>query len=729
MPDICVAPSTSPRGPAPHAARMRQARQWTAGLLLLLALCLPALAMAVPSLEQIRSYPFPEELVASKGSDRVVWLVNDAGKRNVWTASAPDYQPRQVTPYTDDDGQELTSLLVSNDGSRIVYVRGGEHGGNWNGGAPANPTSMPGETTVDIWTVEIDGRQPSAPRKLANGDDPALSPDGRRVAYIKDNAAWIVDTSGRGEAKRLFWTRGSVGSLQWSPDGSRLAFVTSRESHSLIGIYRDDKTPLLWISPAAARDGQPRWSADGRQLLFVRSAGSGGPPREMLRFHPRPWAIWVANTDTGVASQRWASGRTLRDSYYWEQPEWAADGRIVFRSYSDGWQHLYSLSADGGAPLLLTPGDYMVENFTLSADGKRVIFDANTGSEADDIDRRHLFEVAVDRAQPRPLTRGQGLEWSPRPTPRGDLLFISSTGTRPPQPSRLGANGAIDLLPGTAAPGYPADALVTPRRVTYKSTDGLTVHGQLFEPKPGTFPGKRPAVVYVHGGPQRQMLLGWHYMGYYSNDYAVNQYLASRGYVVLSINYRLGPGYGHGYHFPEASGVRGASEYRDVKAGGQYLQSLANVDANRIGIYGGSYGGYLTAMALAHDSKLFKVGVDVHGVHDWVSDEYGNLFKRNRFEVPPDAERAMQVGWESSPASAVKTWTSPVLFIHGDDDRNVMVGQTVDLVQRLEGTGVHHETMILVDETHSIQRHDNVIRMNAAVVEFLQRYLEPKAQP
>ena len=122
--------------------------------------------------------------------------------------------------------------------------------------------------------------------------------------------------------------------------------------------------------------------------------------------------------------------------------------------------------------------------------------------------------------------------------------------------------------------------------------------------------------MYIHGGPPRQMLLGWHYSDYYSNAYASNQYLANLGFVVLSVNYRLGIGYGFDFHQPPNAGTNGASEYLDIKAGGEWLAKQPHVDATRIGTYGGSYGGYLVALALGKDSKLFAAGVDIHGVHD-----------------------------------------------------------------------------------------------------------------
>src|SRR5262249_33352908 len=244
---------------------------------------------------------------------------------------------------------------------------------------------------------------------------------------------------------------------------------------------------------------------------------------------------------------------------------------------------------------------------------------------------------------------------------------------------------------------------VTPKKVVFKASDGVEVHGQLFEAAGG--PAKKPAIVFVHGGPPRQMLLGWHYSSYYAHAYAVNQYLASQGYVVLSVNYRLGIGYGHDFHHPAHGGGRGASEYQDVKAGGEDLRSLSQVDPKRIGIWGGSYGGYLTALALARDSDLFAAGVDIHGVHDFTADAGRRLGGADWRYEKGDFDKAAEVAWKSSPVASIATWKSPVLLIHGDDDRNVRFHQTVDLARRLTAAGIPFEELVLPDEIHGFLRY------------------------
>jgi dipeptidyl aminopeptidase/acylaminoacyl peptidase len=219
------------------------------------------------------------------------------------------------------------------------------------------------------------------------------------------------------------------------------------------------------------------------------------------------------------------------------------------------------------------------------------------------------------------------------------------------------------------------------------------------------------------------MLVGWHYSDYYSNAYAMNQYLASRGFVVLAVNYRLGIGYGYEFHNAPNAGMRGAGEYQDIRAAGEYLRGLPSVDGRRIGVYGGSYGGYLTALALALNSDLFAAGVDVHGVHNYTSEAGRRLGMGEWHFEPTDRDSAAAVAWRSSPVAHIGTWKSPVLFIHGDDDRNVRFSETVDLVQRLSRAGVPYEEIVIPDDTHHWMLHRNNIRVNAAIAEYFERKL------
>jgi dipeptidyl aminopeptidase/acylaminoacyl peptidase len=677
-------------------------------------LLLPALLSAQFTLKQVRSYAFPNELTVS--GPQVAWAWNEEGKRNIYVATAPDYAPRKLTNYLEDDGQELTSVSISADGKYVVYVRGGEHGSNWDVTTPVNPASMPTVFRVQVLAVPFAGGEPKV---LAEGDLPEISPKGDRVLYQRQGGIYVVPIDGAKPGKLLFTARGSSSQAQWSPDGGRVAFVSGRGTHSYVGLYTDDKTPILWISPSIARDSSPRWSPDGTQIAFLRQAAPGGEPGSQLNPEPSPWSIRVGNATTGESKQIWASGKGRRDSlpstHGQANLHWAAKGRIVFLSYADGWPHLYSVPQDGGTALQLTKGAYMNEYVSLSPDGTYLLSSANTGPDALDIDRRHILKVPVDAARPEVLHPGAGLQWTAFALPDG-LAYISATAQMPPAVTIQRASKTQVLQGGAWQEG-----LVTPKQVKFQAPDGTVIHGQLFDAKPGV---KKPGIVYVHGGPPRQMLLGWHYSDYYSNAYAMNQYLASRGFAVLSVNYRLGIGYGFDFHQASQAGARGASEYQDVKAAGEFLKGLPQVDAKRIGVYGGSYGGYLTALALARDSGLFAAGVDIHGVHNrFIGRNRGA--SDNSYERAPDANEAREVAWKSLPVADVATWKSPVLLIHGDDDRNVEFIQTVDLLKRLEKRNVPVEQLVIPDDTHHFLRHANWLKVGEATADFFERKLKP----
>jgi dipeptidyl aminopeptidase/acylaminoacyl peptidase len=723
------------------------------------ALVAAAAATAAPyaqptiTLDALLSTPFPSEIVAAPTGGHVAWVLNAAGARNVWVASAPNFSPRQLTPYSGDDGQDITGLTWSRDGRTVLYVRGG--GANRAGEIP-NPaiTPQPAEEAifaVDIGTpatsataglkptpsIDTEKPTPSAPRKLATGNSPAVSSTGQ-VVYLSRGQVWTTTLAGTARPEQLFTIRGNAGSLRWSPDGTKLAFVSGRGTHSFVGIYDIAAKALRYLDPSIDLDGNPTWSPDGTRLVHTRIPATG----EIFMFAPRrdalPWSIRVVDVASGKAAEVWKAdsgrGSVFQGVNAPEQLLWTAGDRLVFPWERDGWIHLYVLPIAGGEATLLTPGDFEVEHVTMSPDRTRVVYSSNQ----DDIDRRHLWSVPVDgSARPVALTRGDGAEWMPAMVEANTVAFIRSDGKRPAHPAVINmaaGGGEPRSLGGAEAPRssdtqaarsdtqVPTffDALVEPERVTITATDGMPIPGQLFLPrdlKPGE---RRPAVLFFHGGSRRQMLLAWHYLSYYHNTYAMNQYLASRGYIVLSVNYRSGTGYGLDFREALNYGATGASEFQDVLGAGLYMKNRPDVDPARVGIYGGSYGGYLTAHALARASELFAAGVDIHGVHDW---NVGIRTFMPNYNPGPEIERR---NFLSSPLNFVAGWKSPVLLIHGDDDRNVSFAETVTLAEALRKQGVTFESLVLPDEIHGFLRNDSWLRVFRATADFFDRHLLKK---
>lgn len=688
-------------------------------LLFLFAACAAA-KQPTFTLEQVMSAPFPTDLAAAPSGAKAAWIFNAQGARNVWVAEGQpggnQFIARQLTSYSGDDGQDVGELGWLPDGSAVVYVRGGDQENP--GEAYPNPGSVPQGVQQNVWLMPLNG---GSPQLLGEGYAPAVSPAGTSVAFLYKGQVWLVKLNPVAKAEQLIHGEGRAMSLRWSPDGSKLAFVSNRSDHSLIGVYDFAQKRLHYLDPSIDLDSNPVWSPDGKQIAFIRVPASEherifGPERT-----GEPWSIRIADVETGVGREAWraedGSGSVFRGVVARNELLWAAGNLVVFPWERDGWLHLYTVPVAGGKARLLTPGNYMVEDVTLSPDRRELIFNSNEN----DIDRRHLWEEPVTGDSPTALTKGDGIEWSPVVTKQGHAVILLHSDARlPARPAVLESSGKIrDLAPDAIPADFPAREMVTPKPVMVSGADGLRVHGQLFLPASDRNGKQHPAVVFVHGGSQRQMLLGWHYMGYYSNAYALDQYLVSRGYIVLSVNYRSGIGYGLDFREALDYGASGGSELNDIEGAGLYLRSRKDVDPNRIGIWGGSWGGYLTALALARASDLFAAGVDFSGVHNWNFEIPGWVPSYNA-QRQPEAER---VAFESSPLAHVKTWRSPVLLIQGDDDRTVPFKEMVHLAEALRKQGVVFQQIAFPDEVHDFLLHSTWLRSYQAASDFFARYL------
>ncbi len=761
-----------------------------------------------PSYQQFLSPASPQEVTAARKVDRLAWVDYAEGKRNAYTAVAPLFVPVRLTNFLKDDGIMMSGIRISDDGSTVVFLRG--EAPNREGWSP-DPSADPNGPEHAIWAARTSGI--GGAWRVVDATNPELSPDGSSILFVKGGQIFRAKITplkpasevDRGE-KAFIREWGVQSDPQWSPDGRKIAFVSTRTDHSFIVVYDVATQSVKYMSPSVDFDTTPMWTSDSKHLVFMRrpglpfgqqtltlgaasgaayaapeapatappngrGGGRGGraqaaaaPGNPVINNSPGMMratfkggytvAFYKADVNTGEAQEVWhnqpddpivlnptnirlagdllifqyvapGSGRGGRGGRGGPGGPGGRGGNAApavpltpeqEARAKDEWERYYTLNImDSSArPVLLTSTDGLIENQTsiaISADGKTFYYCTN----AKDIERRHIWAVPVSGGTPAQITTGEGVETSPTPLASGKYLATLSADWNMPQSLgvwKIGPGGPVSasapqkIVFPTSMPGFPKDQHVKPEIVLTKADDGLEIHNQLFLPKDLKPGERRPAIVFVHGGPMRQMMPAYHYMQFYHWAYGINQWLASQGYIVMSINYRLGIGYGRSFRQAAKAGVQGNSEYKDVVAGGKYLQTRADVDPNRIGIWGLSYGGLLTSEALARDSDIFKAGVDLAGVH-----LEGN-------SLDPES-----VSYQSSAISAIDKWKSPVLLVQGDDDRNVAFLQTVGLVQLLRQRDVYYELIVFPDDVHESLLHSRWIYTLGRMETFLHKFL------
>ena len=785
----------------------------------LLSWPLAAAPNKVPLYQQFLSPASPQEVVSARKVDRVAWVDYAEGKRNAYTAAAPLFTPVRLTNFLKDDGIMMSAIRISDDGSTVVFLRG--EGPNREGWSP-NASADPNGPEHAIWAARTSGV--GGAWRVVDATNPELAPDGSAILFVKAGQIYrakvtpVKPASEVDRGEKAFITEWGVQSdPKWSPDGRKIAFVSTRTDHSFIVVYDVATRTVKYMSPSVDFDTMPMWLADSKHLVFVRrpglpfglqaqqgtgalglpngpalqtaatpataaNAGRGGGrggrgnASPAVQASPAPaagtsatgtpatpavvnnspglmratfkggytLAFYKADVTTGEAQETWHNqpndtlvanlagarmagdfaifpfvvgggrgGRGGRGNATGAAPAAPPENEAPAANQppADEWDRYYALNVmDASArPVLLTTTDGLIENQTsvaLSADEKTFYYCTN----AKDIERRHIWAVPAGGGTPVQITTGDGVETYPAPLASGKYLATLSASWNLPQSLGMWKLGTVaaaqKIIFPTSRPGFPIEEHVKPEIVITKAADGLEIHNQIFVPKDLKPGERRPAIVFVHGGPVRQMMPAYHYMQFYHWAYGINQWLANQGYIVMSINYRSGVGYGRSFRTAPNTGAAGNSEYQDVVAGGKYLQTRADVDPNRIGIWGLSYGGVLTSQALARNSDIFKAGVDLAGVHLWGS------------SLDPAA-----VSYTSSTIGAIDGWKSPVLLIQGDDDRNVAFQQMTGLVQLLRQRDVYYELIVFPDDVHESLLHSRWIYTLGRMETFLHKFL------
>jgi len=713
---------------------VRNCTTW--GIVLFFGTALVLNAQQPFTLQQVLSAPYASELTAAPVGDRFAWVENAEGHHNLWLGS-PHTPAHQLTIFDRDDGLDLYNLAWSPDATVIAFTRTTENGPD---GMPSNPAHLQLHLQPEIWLAPVAGPVPIAP--TVQGGAPLFSRDGHTLFFIRDHSIWSFTISPKAaQPAPLVFDHGHASSLTLSPDGNLLAFISTRgtgqREHGFLALF-DLRTHVLTFPAASTRnDSAPAFSRDGKELAWLRSPFTTAPEFATNRTSANPWSIQVLNLASGQSRSAFTAAPNVPGSVLPRMSTgsprlfWTAHGNIIFASEADRWVHLYEFDPahTDRAPQLLTEGAFEVEDPAISADGTTLVYASNQAlRDPLDSDRRHIWTLELDATpMPNQVTRGVGIETHPQVSTQSHaLVALISNAREPMHAAFITSRGEMQPLHVGALPTtYPAAQLSAPQQVLFPSQDKLfTLHGQLFFPPHFNPHQPHAAILFFHGGPKRQMLLGYPGMDYYSNAYAMNEYLASHGFIVLSVNYRCGIGYGMLFRDCENAGAAGASEYNDVLGAVNYLRNSSYVDKSRIGIWGGSYGGYLTALALARNSDLFAAGVDFHGVHEWAREDNATAdWLRGSLA---EQERIADLAHSSSPMAAVEQWKSPVLLIHGDDDPDVAYQQTPRLADALRARGVDIDELIFPDEVHDFILHRDWLASYERAAAFFERFLHPE---
>ncbi len=601
----------------------------------------------------------------------------------------------------------------------------------------------------DLWLFDVASKRLDRVTRAAGKEEFfSFSPDGRRVAFVRKNDLYAVDVPGGRETRltrdgselvfngRLDWvyeeelaSRDGRG-YAWSPDGRSIAYLRLDDSpvvpYPLVDYLRVPAT-VAWQRYPKAGSANPLASLhivsiDGEERAAFRPEGD---------VYVVPGLSWTADSaslcfrtlnraqnreEVRLLSALQGTSRTLfvEQDPNWvnveEPPRFLPDGRYVFESERTGYSHLYVGNVSGGAARPVTQGDWLVDKVAgVDASRGLVYFTATR----DNVRRRPLYRVALDGSGFGALTAPGGTHAAELSPDGHFLLDTFSDVSQPPVVALLDPSGHAVRVVDRPVNRLDEYALGTTEEIQLRASDGTRLEARLVKP-PGFDPARKyPVVVFVYGGPHSQVVRdAWGATSLFDH------LLASRGFLVWSVDNRGSFGRGHAW---ESALLRqtGRRELADQLEGVRYLKGLPFVDGSQIGIWGWSYGGYLTLYALTNSPDAWKCGVAGAPVTDWKFYDtiYAERYMRTPAENPDGYARA-------APLTKAAELRAPLLLLHGASDDNVHLQNTFAFVNALAKAGKPYELQIQPREKHGFHGAESLNFRNRAILEFFERNLK-----
>jgi dipeptidyl aminopeptidase/acylaminoacyl peptidase len=660
------------------------------------------------TLDEVLHVRHPDHHRWSPGGGRVAFIWYDGGADQLWLADVRTGEVTQLSAGT----ARVTGFDWHPEGRAIAYTQGSDVWVLWD--------VAPGMTPVRIAETQ------------AKESTPRWSPDGARLGFVRDGQVWTWQPNDG--SFRVYAVPGRLvedarlPAFRWSPDGTAIACLF--DERAPIGDGRADRDPagadpvpqhdlavlsvtdrrLVWRTRTPEPEGHFVWM-DAHRLYYsvtldicrrrehylVDLAGLLAPPRSGAApaAYPVPRLLHIEQDEKGLL--------------FGVEPQRSPDSRfLLFVLRHTGWDHLFALDLLSGWMRQLTDGacedtGHAHDLPRWSPDGRRVLFSSNqTGAG-----HRQVWALDVGTLGLRQLTHAPGTAVQPLWSPDGEQVVYLFCG--PVDAADLWLMGAGGEHPRRLTRSLPhswgPEKMVAPTHVTFRSARDWTIHGYLYTP-PVMEPGRRyPALVWVHGGPMRQMRDGWHPLHSYAIFHAFTLYLTHRGYVTLAVNYRGGIGYGVAFEQGTYRAV-GVDDVADVVHAGRYLQALPYVDPRRVGVWGISYGGHMTLCALTKHPEVFALGVNIAGVWDegawsrWAERQYPVAARFFTARLGGPEEQQPGVWREASPRHWAHRMRAPLVNLHGTGDAAVPFAQLDQIVADCVAHEKAFETHYYPGETH-----------------------------